>query len=180
MRVRFFLAAAISCLSLLVLPRAGWAQDNCLSFRGIYQASYDAVSGGWPGTLYAFLGEKELLIGTIVASEPGSSSHTGVTGHDKDVSVTWAFTGVDGTFTQEQHGTYPMPPGKSGLGYYNGVAKIVSGTGRFQNASGTTTFGGPYLLWPIEPSNPNSALAGRWNAEVSGKICDVQPTTPAL
>jgi hypothetical protein len=129
------------------------------------------------GTFYGFLGE-ERLTGVLVGGEPGSSSHTGVTGHDKNVIVTWEYTGSKGTLgtmTTEQHGVYPVPPGKAGLGYYNGIAKIVSGTGIFENSSGSITFAGPYILWPVDPLNPNLGLDGRWNAEITGKVCGAVP-----
>ena len=55
-----------------------------------------------------------------------------------------------------------------------GIATIVSGTGRFENSSGNMVFGGPYLLWLIDPQNPASGVDGRWNAEISGKVCGVR------
>jgi hypothetical protein len=77
----------------------------------------------------------------------------------------------------EQNGVYRMPPDQSGLGHYQGIAKVVTGTGRFQSAFGNVIFGGPYALWHTAPGAPNSGLDGRWNVELSGRVCGVLPTT---
>ena len=159
----------------LIAPRSAQAQQTCLDFHGIMQSRFDNTFG-WVGTLYGVLGQ-ERVTGVLVGADPGTSSQTGVVGHDKGVVVTWEYTGVNGTIgriTTEQHGVYPMPPGKAGLGYYQGIATIVSGTGRFENSSGNMVFGGPYLLWLIDPQNPASGVDGRWNAEISGKVCGVR------
>jgi hypothetical protein len=78
------------------------------------------------------------------------------------------------SFTYEvSQAVFPSPPGKGGLGRYNGnTAKIIRGTGRFQNASGNLNDTGPYIAWP-DGASP-IGFSGRWNGEVSGNICGIR------
>jgi hypothetical protein len=77
------------------------------------------------------------------------------------------------SFTYEaKNAVWQYQPGKVGMGYYQAnSAKIVQGTGRFQNASGNLNVAGPFIVWT--PDNGNTWL-GRWNAEIKGHICGIE------
>jgi hypothetical protein len=78
------------------------------------------------------------------------------------------------SFTYEvPHAVFPIPPGKGGIvPYYGNTAKIVHGTGRFQNASGNLNVNGPAFVWP--DSGSPFGVSGRWNPAISGKVCGIQ------
>ena len=55
-------------------------------------------------------------------------------------------------------------------GDYKGAAKIVQGTGRFENASGNLDWAGPFIVWSPDGEN----FYGRFNPDIRGNICGVQ------
>lgn len=160
-------------LALLVLPvPSAWAGDNCQAFRALLRGAYptpvhlrdgDTFGGG----IWASLGGQELLFGQFAGNDGTETDH-GMMILAKGGSYKYDF-GANGTFTTEittAVGTFP--PGKIGIGYYMGTAKIARGTGRFQSASGNIQVTGPFLGW-FEGEN----LEVLWNAELSGTICNV-------
>jgi hypothetical protein len=75
------------------------------------------------------------------------------------------------SFTYEAQAVVIWPTANS-LGSYKAHAKIVKGTGRFASASGYLNIGDPFILWP--DVNSPFGVYGRWNAEITGNVCDVQ------
>lgn len=69
--------------------------------------------------------------------------------------------------TYVTNAVFPVAPGWKGTGLYQASHKIVSGTGIFQNATGTLLITGTYILGEDQDGN----FYGRWNPDVSGKIC---------
>jgi hypothetical protein len=98
----------------------------------------------WGGSFYMSLGGQEFLVG-FFSGQDGTDFWRGQNdsmGQGKGGSYTFAFNKqLDGTFkdtftTTVTNAVFPNPPGMRGLGFYQAAQKIVSGTGRFANASG--------------------------------------------
>jgi hypothetical protein len=122
----------------------------------------------WGGEIWASLGGQELLFGQFAGND-GTDSWHGMTGMGKGGSYKYDF-GAAGSFTTEvTNAVWPMPPSKILFGNYQGAAKIVQGTGRFQSASGNILLAGPFLVWTFDGLN----FEGRFNAEISGNVCNV-------
>jgi len=184
-RVALLLGLAVT-VGLLILPApSAWAQSNCRAFRAICPASLPVAvplkdTDIWGGPVYGSLGGQELLFG-LFSGNDGTDFWRGVGGNigqGKGGSYTFAFGPTDNPMkdsftTYVTNAVFPIVPGKIGFGSYQGAHKIVSGTGRFANASGNLLMVGPWLAWP----DPTSWLgvSGRFNGEISGSICNVAP-----
>ena len=171
-------------LLLALSATAAWAQD-CVAARGLGHATTPPEvalhdNDVWGGTICLTLNGQEVLIGVwsgqdgvTVWHSPRESMGVGKGGSD-----TFAFNRQpDGTYrdtltTFATNATFPAPPGQIGFGSYQASHKIVSGTGRFRNATGTLLCTGPYVWLPAAGGTTD---VGYFNLEISGNICNVEP-----
>jgi hypothetical protein len=165
------LVVAVAAFLLPALGPRAQAQPACTEFRAIGQATLPTPhpllpTDTWGGDVYGSLGG-EFLSG-IFSGNDGNQSWQGAGGTGKNGSYTFVF-GSD-SFTMEVHAAFGFPPGKVGLGDYKGAAKIVQGTGRFENASGNLQWAGPFIVWSPDGEN----FYGRFNPDIRGNICGVQ------
>ena len=99
-------------------------------------------------------------------------------GLGKGGSYTFAFnrqsngTYLDTFTTFVTNATFPCPPGQIGFGSYQGSHKIIAGTGRFRNATGTLLISGTYVWLP---QAGGTVEVGYWNPDITGTICNVLP-----
>lgn len=171
---------------LLVLTMALGSQgafaEAPIGVRGVIQETFPATASGvafdgWGGRIYLTLDNGEGLVGWFWGTDGDTIWH-GPVGVGKGGSFTFAFNPLPGggfqdTFTTETtNATFPMPPGRLGLAAYQGTTRIVSGTGRFQNAEGTFLINGSWMGLP--DGLPNGLLA-ICNCDVSGTISKVLP-----
>ena len=154
------------------------AQQDCQSFVALAPATLPTsapLSGSdvWGGPLEAKLNRVPLF--GVFSGNDGDDGPSGGIGQGRDGSYTVciSYPVCTDSFTYEVPASvFPKPPGQDGLGLYSGnTAKIVSGTGKFAAASGNLNVGGSYLTW--RDSGSPFGVSGRWNAELSGKICGV-------
>lgn len=182
----FVLALAAGAFLLLALSPQARAQQSCTDIRGIIQAtlpsSYPLApeTDVWGGPIYFTLGG-EFLVGGASGNDGGESQHGARGGRYQGYLCSPDLPGALGfpppcqdSFTYEvANSVFGFVPGKVGLGDYKGnTAKIISGTGRFQGASGNLNVAGPYILW--NDSTSPFGVSGRWNGEFSGKICGIR------
>ncbi len=180
----FIFALAVGALLWPNLGSPARADRGCVAFQAIVQATLPtstplAATDIWGGPLYGSLGG-ELLLG-ILSGNDGSATGHGKIGQGRGGAYTVGTGCAPGplyvctdSFTYEvSNAVWPAPPGKIGFGHYIGnTATIVSGTGRFQNASGNLNISGPFIAW--EDSNSPLGVYGRWNSEISGTVCGIQ------
>lgn len=178
------LVLAAAAILLISFAPPAHAQQSCTAFRGIAQAtlptSYPILpSDIWGGPIYASLGG-EILLGGLAGNDGDPSRHGGKAGaYRVDLcpapppgAPVFPLTCTDSFTYEVTNAVFGFAPGKAGLGNYIGnSAKIISGTGRFLDASGNLNISGPYILWP-DSSSPFT-VSGRWNGEFSGTICGV-------
>jgi hypothetical protein len=130
----------------------------------------------WNGQTYISLGGEEALISDYVltAGPPPDQSHHGIIGMDRGATGKWDF-GSKGTvpFELQSVAVYQEPPGKVVFANYRSVWRITGGTGRFAQVTGSFTQSGPFMVWFESPSD--QFPQGRYNGEISGKICGVLP-----
>lgn len=173
------LVLALTVGMLAVATTSVWGQEGCVAFRAMGQARlfYEApLNPGdiWGGEVYATLGGQEFLVGRF-SGQDGTDVWNGVNdqmGKGKGGSYTFSFGLEDSFTTYVTNAVFPNPPGKVGFGHYQGAHKIVSGRGRFQNASGNIVVAGTYAAFLLPDG---ITLEGRWNPDISGKICNVAP-----
>ena len=180
------LASAAGTFLLLAHSPQATAQQPCTEIRGIAQAtlpsSYPLApdTDVWGGPVYFTLGG-ESLVGGMSGNDGGDSQHGARGGRYQGYLCSTELPGALGlppacqdSFTYEvANSVFGFVPGKVGLGDYKGnTAKITSGTGRFQGASGNLNVAGPYILW--NDSTSPFGVSGRWNGEFSGKICGIR------
>jgi hypothetical protein len=70
------------------------------------------------------------------------------------------------------NGSFPSPKGQPGFGSYQGAHRIVSGAGRFANASGNILVTGAFVWFPLAGGTQG---LGHFDPEVSGVISNVEP-----
>ncbi len=167
----FVFAVAVTAFLVPALGPRAQAQQACTEFRAVGQATLPSPhpllpTDTWGGDVYGSLGG-EFLSG-IFSGNDGNTWDHGVGSTGKSGFYTFVF-GSD-TFTMEVHAAFRFAPGKVGLGEYRGAAKIVQGTGRFENASGNLDWAGPFIVWTPDGEN----YYGRYNAEIRGNICGVE------
>lgn len=158
-------------------------QSGCKRFHAIVQATLPSstplykpgVPDVWGGPLYGMLND-ELLSNGALSGNDGEGSMHGVTGMGKGGSYTICVDPpvCNDTFTYEvPNAVWPIPPGRSGfLTYIGNTATIVQGTGKFASASGNLNVTGPAIVWP-DSSSPFE-VSGRWDGELSGKVCGIE------
>ena len=181
MRSFWRLGLVAALVLLFVVPSVLLAQETCLNIRMIGQARLPAPellreNDSWGGEVVAMItGEPGPLLGKFSGTD-GDVIWRRVIGMGKDGSYRFDF-GEAGTFTTHvTNAVYPITPAKLGFGYYQAAHKIAEGTGRFQYATGNLLIAGTYLAWPLgDPNDPNTPWTGRWNPDISGKICNIAP-----
>ena len=165
------------CLSSALPARA--QAGNCQSFRILLQANLDLTSTGapWSGHVRGFLNDNEPLMGTLTYLPTGTTSRqTGQAGHESNDRAVFDF-GPNGVLVTEPHSaTFPLRPDISdpfAFGSYMATAKVAPdpkvSSGRFVKTTGNISINGTFL---VDMSLPSSA--GIWNAEINGKLCNVQ------
>ncbi|WP_243319590.1 hypothetical protein [Geothrix sp. SG200] len=160
------------------------AQDFT-AVRGMGQAMLPAVvhlheNDTWGGTMFLTLDGKEMLVGVFSGQDGEVTWHgpEGLNGNGKGGTNTFAFNlQPDGTYkdtftTFVVNGSFPSPKGQLGFGNYQGSHRIVSGTGRFANASGTLLLTGTFVWFPLAGGTQE---LGYFNPEVSGVLTNVAP-----
>jgi hypothetical protein len=165
------------CLSAALPARA--QAGNCQSFRVLLQANLDLTSAGvpWSGQVRGFLNDNEPLMGTLTYLPEGAGSRqTGQAGHESNDRAVFDF-GQNGVLVTEPHSaTFPLRPGVGDpfvIGSYMATAKVAPdpnvSSGRFIRATGNISIDGPFIVDMASPSS-----AGIWNAEIKGRLCNVQ------
>lgn len=149
------------------------AQQGCASLRalghGVLPTNHpiDIETDTWGGDFWGNLGS-EFLSGYFSGNDGDAAGHgvsnTATNGHYVFVSGTDSFT------IEVAHAVFNFPIGKAGFGQYKGHATIVSGTGRFQYASGSIDWEGPFVVW----SPDGTHFYGRFNPTITGTLCGVQ------
>ena len=174
-------AAVVAAFLCLVTVSPALAENKgCQDFRVLVQANLDLTvpppGVPWSGTVRGFLNGSEPLIGTLSYLPGSEGTQTGQAGHETNDRAMFDF-GVNGTFVTEPHtAVFPLRPtvmDPFAFGSYHATAKVAPdplvSTGRFVNATGNISIIGTFL---VDLNSPTSA--GIWNAEVSGKLCNVQ------
>lgn len=168
-----------------LVSQPGFSQD-CVGVRGLGQATLPASVllhpdiDGWGGSVYFILDTGEALAG-VFSGQDGTDSWKMNVGIGKGGSYTFAFnfqpssgTYLDTFTTSCTNATFPVPPGRNGLASYQGTHKIVSGTGRFANASGTLLIHGSWIYLGMF-ADQNITPFGFWNPDITGTICNIGP-----
>jgi hypothetical protein len=177
------LILAVAIAMVLWPGPAARADPGCKSFQAIVQASVPSstplglVKDVWGGPLYGVLGD-EYLVGVMSGNDGVRESNANI-GQKREGSYTLGFGCHAGagkyectdTITYEVANAVYTPPPAFGR-YIGNAVKIVSGTGRFQFASGNLNVNGSFIAW-LDSSSPFK-LSGRWNPEISGFVCGVQ------
>jgi hypothetical protein len=184
-RSTIFVFALVLALTVGILIWPGsqaQAQQGCKQFDALAQASLPSSTplfktvDIWGGLLYGMLGEELIPQGALSGNDGQDTWHGAIgIGRDGSYTVCVNYPACSDSFTYEVHNAvFPFPPGKA-VGFYIGnTAKIATGTGRFISATGNLNVSGPAFAWPdSDPSNPLGAR-GRWNVQLSGKVCGVQ------
>lgn len=168
---------------------ASWAQDQgCQSVRLLLQANLDFIRlpplTGWSGIVRGFLDNTEPLNGVLYYLPPTEDTiQHGQTGHEPSNRAVFDF-GTMGIFVTVADGAvFQMSPRVSphmvyppdlGWGHYSATVKVAPDpqlvTGRFVNATGNLSISGTFLVNSPDPND-----LGIWNAEITGKLCNVIP-----
>jgi hypothetical protein len=149
--------------------QASKESKTCQEFRSLSQQTFDNAVGGYSGPAFAVL-DGEVLIdpASIPFVIPPTTSCNGRTCTDRDAQYRLNFGNGDTLTYETIVATYPQPPT---FGTYRSTNRIVGGTGRFQNATGTLLEYGPFLAW----IDAQGQLQARYSGEITGKICGVEP-----
>lgn len=112
------------------------------------------------------------LVTPTVQYIPGNSAYpSAVAGRYWDYQKKWDFGNGDTFTVGNYHASFPIPPGKAGMGTFNGTGKIIGGTGIFEGATGTESETGPYLTWVMVDGNGVPWLMGKYNATSVIRVC---------
>jgi hypothetical protein len=176
---------ATAAISLFIWSSTGptQAQSNCTSFDALGQLIIPttnplAVGHRWGGQVYIKMGD-EYLQG-LISGDDGTVVRQPNTGHGKDGLYIIGFDCVPGTPTWMCADTINIEVPNSIFGpgapiydqYQGNSAYFNGGTGRFEFVTGQTTFRGPYIVWNTGGMPPRT---GRFNPEMNGQICGVEP-----
>jgi hypothetical protein len=173
----FVLTLAVSALLLSMAGPPAQAQSSCTPFRGIVQGILPSPSpfdpsDVWGGTIYLNL-NGEVLSGPMNGNDGAPAQHGGRGGVYKAYLCPKGLPCADSITYEVPNSVFGFAPGKVGLGEYKGnSARIISGTGRFEGATGNLNSGGPYVLW--EDATSPFGVRGRWNGELAGSLCGVR------
>ena len=172
--VTLFLGAAVAVFLLPALTPQARAQDTCPAFHAVMQEKLPAdiplrQGDTWGGEVYAVLGQ-EVFLGLVSGNDgpqvkPGTTIiATGGT-YKFDFGDGNSFTAAANTSTAPLIANVPFPL----FGTFRNSERITEGEGRFRFASGNLVQSGPFIIYSFSP------LHGRYNGEVTGNICGVQP-----
>jgi len=161
-----------------IAPRA--QTTTCKSFSAIVHAVLPsstrmAETDSWGGPLYGMLGDEYFCLNAALSGNDGEETwyedgNLGV-GKGGAYTVCTDYPACLDSFTYEvPFAVFPSQPGAL-MDYIGYGIKIVKGTGRFARATGNLEVRGPAMSWPDD--NPLQ-WAGRWTAQLSGTICDIQ------
>ncbi len=174
LRLRFLVLAAAL---VLVFSVSVFAQQKCHDIRVLNQQTLKVNLLTGEGDWYLDLDSIGALfdlqpVSPTVQYIPGTStSPNAVIGRYSNYQKIWDF-GKGDTFTvSNYHATFPVPPGKAGLGTFNGTGKITGGTGIFEGATGTETESGPYVTWPTVDGNGVPWVMGKYNGMSIIRVC---------
>ncbi len=167
-----FAFALVSFLATPLGPQVQ-AQQGCASLRalghGILPSNHpiNVEDDTWGGDAWGTLGS-EFLTGYFSGNDGDAVGHgisnTATNGHYVFVFGTDSFT------IEVAHAVFNFPIGQAGFGQYKGHATLISGTGRFQYASGSIDWEGPFIVWSPDGAN----YYGRFNPMITGTICGIQ------
>lgn len=158
-------------------------QSGCKSFHAIVQAELPSstplyrpgVFDVWGGPLHGMLGD-QLLLNAVLSGNDGETFPHGVNtvGRGGSYTICTDNPACTNTFTYEvPNAVWPIPPGHGGfLNYIGKTAAIVGGTGVFASVSGNLNVEGPGIVW--EDANAPFGFYGRWNGELTGKVCGIE------
>lgn len=168
----FVFAFAVVSFLLTALGPQVHAQQGCASFRALAHLVLPSAhplsdTDTWGGDVRGTLGG-EFLTGYETGNDGDAVGHgisnTATNGH-------YVFVFGTDSFTMEvAHAVFNFPVGKAGFGQYRGHATIVSGSGRFQYASGSFDLEAPFIVWTPDGTN----FYGRGNETITGTICGLQ------
>jgi hypothetical protein len=176
--ITFFLGLFVAvALALLVCSSSTLAQQRCQDFRALYHQTLmvNLISneGDWiqdPDPIRGLLDLQPVT--PTVQYIPGNSAYpSAVAGRYWDYQQKWDFGNGDTFTVGNYHASFPIPPGKAGMGTFNATGKIMSGTGIFEGATGTEVETGPYLTWITVDENGVPWLMGKYNAMVVIRVC---------
>jgi hypothetical protein len=121
--------------------------------------------------IHGVVDDSTMVTGKMTAITRATTTIDRGIGIDRDGLQLWDF-GESGTLTVELPvGLHLRPaPGPHGFGVYRGMGRIVDGSGGFTKSTGTVLYEGPWVLW-FETSGDTTTAKGRWNAEVTLRIC---------
>ncbi|GEM_PF-4165679 len=188
------LALILGCFVTVV--RAQAQSNNCQNVRLLLQAKLDFAGLppqiGWFGPVRGFLNDKTPLTGTLYGVPDGPAESLKTTGQAAHEWGRFVFDfGAVGKFLTTidrgvfhllpgvtPHMTYdPVPPAQA-FGFYAGNVKVEPGesttfpnekaSGAFINTTGNLSVAGYFLVNAPPPAN-----MGVWNAEITGKLCNV-------
>jgi hypothetical protein len=160
------------------------AQQKCKAFHGFVQGILPtpnpfASTDTWGGRVFFNL-DGEFLQGGLSGNDGTEYPHGPVSifkGGQYKLCLTsaavWGGTNdcSDSLTYNVSQAVVIWPTGKF-LGSYKGTANIVKGTNRFASASGQLDIAGPFIVW--EDSNSVFGVSGRWDGDISGRVCGVQ------
>jgi hypothetical protein len=166
---------ALAATAVVLLTATGaFAQEKCIDFQALSQQKMAlGVDQTYTGPIFMKLGEEAFVDpgNSPLVSPPATSAYNKMIVREKDAQFKLDF-GADGTLIVQVLAavydnpffTFPF------FGHYRATEKIVTGTGRFENASGLLVEAGPFWAGMVGPS-PEAHYSG----EISGKICGVKP-----
>lgn len=176
--LKSFLVLALAAGSPLLLGQ------DCVGVRGMGQAVLPTdkplnPDDGWGGTVYLNFDNGETLAGVFSGVDGGTVIWRAHVGNGKQGSYTFAFNGeypgyLDTFTTEVTNAIYPVPNGHLTVGVYQASHKIVRGTGRFVNATGTIFVRGTWMGM-LTLINQGASPIAFWNPEITGSICNVLP-----
>jgi hypothetical protein len=160
------------------------AQQNCKAFHGFVQgrlptANPFAETDVWGGPVFVNL-DGAFLQGGFSGNDGTEYPHGPVSifkGGEYKLCLTSASAwggpnDCSDSFTYKVSQAIVIWPTGKFLGSYKGTANIVKGTNRFASASGQLEVSGPFIVW--EDSNSVFGVSGRWDGDISGRVCGVQ------
>jgi hypothetical protein len=162
---------AYSLAVMLAVAGLASAEEKCQTLRGVLQAYFDASVRGWVNEIRGVVDDSTMVAGKMTSITRATTTIDYGIGIDRDSLQLWDF-GEAGALTVEVPvGLHLRPaPGPHGFGVYRGMGRIVEGSGGFEKSTGTVLYEGPWVLW-FEPEGDSTVAKGRWNAEVTLRIC---------